>query len=274
MNSAASHRSRTLYVAVVAIVGVWLFPLLWTALTSVKPLGDLNGLTPQFVFMPTFSNYETLFSDQNYGFYLKHSLLVAGGATIVAMILASLAGYALARARIRGAHHIGMWVLSLRMLPPIATVVPFYLIFNDAKLLDTYFGLILAYMSFSLPFAIWMLQGFFAEVPRSLDEAASADGAGSIRTLVFIVAPVARAGIAVTTIFTFVFAWNEFLLAFILTQSRWVTLPVKLGSTNTPFQTDWGTLTAGGIVAFLPLVIIVFFLQREMARGMTLGAVR
>ena len=129
-------------------------------------------------------------------------------------------------------------------------------------------------MSFSLPFAIWMLTGFFAEMPTSLDEAAAADGAKPFKILFRIVVPIARGGIAVTTIFTFVFAWNEFLFAFLLTQKDWVTLPVRLGSTTTPFQTDWGTLTAGGMVSFLPLIIIVFLMQREMVRGMSFGAVR
>ena len=117
---------------------------------------------------------------------------------------------------------------------------------QQARLLDSYFGMLLAYLSFSLPFAIWMLQGFFAEVPRSLAEAAAADGAGPLKILFRIVLPVARSGVAVTAIFTFIFAWNEFLFAFLLTDTNWVTLPVALGKTSTPYQTDWGTLGAGG----------------------------
>jgi multiple sugar transport system permease protein len=265
---------RLLYVPILLIVGIWLFPILWTLLTSLKPVGGLTGLTPTFVFTPTIDNYLALFRDQNYGFFLKNSLLVAGGATIVAMLLSMLAAYTLSRARIRGREQIGLWILSLRMLPPIVVIVPFYLVFNEAHMLDTYIGLLIVYMSFSLPFAIWLLTGFFAEVPTTLDQAAAADGAGPVKTLFRIVVPSARAGIAVTTMLTFVFAWNEFLFAFLLTQNDWLTLPVKLGSTTTPFQTDYGTLTAGGIVSFLPLVIVVFLMQREMVRGMTFGAVR
>jgi multiple sugar transport system permease protein len=185
-----------------------------------------------------------------------------------------MAAYALSRARIRGKEQLGMWILSLRMVPPIVTVVPFFLLFNRLDLLDTYHGLLIVYMSFSLPFAIWMLQGFFSEVPTSLDEAAAADGAGPAKILFRIVLPMSRAGVAVTTIFTFVFAWNEFLFAFLLTRQDWVTAPVPLGSTATPFQTDWGYLTAGGIMFFLPLLIVVFLLQREMARGLTFGVVK
>jgi len=262
------------YVPVLLILIVEVFPIVWTAITSLKPESELVKLSPSFVFDPTFDNYISLFRDKRFGFYLRNSILIAGGATIASMLLAGLAAYSLSRARIRGREQIGMWILSLRMLPPIAVIVPFYLLLNDARLLDSYGGLLLVYMSFSLPFAIWMLQGFFSEVPRNLDEAAAADGAGPLKILFRIVVPMSKAGIAVTAIFTFVFAWNEFLFAFLLTRTQWPTVPTRLGLTSTPFQTDYGFLTAGGIVAVLPLVVIVFLLQREMVRGMTFGAVR
>ena len=227
-----------------------------------------------FAFPPTLDNYIELFDGYGYGPLMLNSLLIAGGATALSIFLGCLAAYALARSTLRGREQISLWILSLRMLPPIAVVVPFYLILSGSALLDSYIGVILVYLSFSLPFAVWMLQGFFSEVPRSIDEAASADGAGPLKILFAFIVPLCRGGIAVTTLFTFVFAWNEFLFAFLLTKERWVTLPVRLGSTITPFQTDWGSLTAGAIVSFLPLIIVVFLLQREMVRGVSLGAVR
>jgi multiple sugar transport system permease protein len=269
------HRSSRLwYVPLFVIVVVWMFPILWTFLTSLKSERELVKLSPAFVFDPTFANYVSLFRDKHFGFYLKNSLLIAGGATIASMALAAMAAYALSRSHMRGREQIGMWILSLRMLPAIAIIVPFYLMLNDVRLLDTYQGMLLVYLSFSLPFAIWMLLGFFSEVPRSLDEAAAADGAGAAKILLRVVLPLSKAGVMVTTIFTFVFAWNEFLFAFLLTRRDWPTIPTRLGLTSTPFQTDYGFLTAGGIVALLPLVVIVFLLQREMVRGMTFGAVR
>jgi ABC-type glycerol-3-phosphate transport system permease component len=266
--------SRLWLVPLLLIAGVWIFPIAWTLLTSLKPKGGLTGLAPTFVFVPTFDNYVALFAEKQYGAFLLNSLWVAGGATLLSLVLASLAAYTLSRTELPGRQQIGMWILSLRMLPPISTVVPFYLILSRSHLLDSYVGLVLVYLSFSLPFAIWMLQGFFAEVPRSIDEAAAADGARPWRILVSFILPLAKGGIAVTTIFTFVFAWNEFLFAFLLTKEAWVTLPVRLGSTITPFQTDWGFLTAGAIVSFAPLLVVVFLLQREMVRGVSLGAVR
>jgi multiple sugar transport system permease protein len=262
------------YVPVLLILAIWLFPIAWIVLTSFKSARDLVGLRPSFVFSPTFDNYIGLFRDHDYGFFLQNSLLIAGGTTVVSMLLSCLAAYGLLHIHSRASEQLAMWILSLRMLPPIATVVPFYLVFNRAHLLDTYPGMLLAYLSFSLPFAIWMLQGFFAEVPASLQEAAAADGAGPLKILFNIILPLSRGGIAVTAIFTFIFAWNEFLFAFLLTEANWTTLPVALGKTSTPYQTDWGTLGAGGVVSFLPLVIVVFLLQREMVRGVTFGTVK
>lgn len=252
----------------------WMFPIIWTAATSLKPEEGLAGLAPTFVFTPTLDNYIELFTARDYGRYLLNSLLVASGTTVVAVFLACFPAYVLARSTLGGREQIGMWILSLRMLPPISVVVPFYLILSGFDLLDTYVGLVTVYLSFSLPFAIWMLQGFFSEVPRSIDEAAAADGASHLTILFRFIVPLNKGGLAVTTIFTFVFAWNEFLYAFLLTKEKWVTLPVRLGSTITPFQTDWGFLTAGAVLSFLPLLLVVFILQRELARGISLGAMR
>ena len=262
------------YAPLLLVVATWLFPIVWTGMTSFKPEGGLIGLKPVFAFAPTLDNYIELFAEQGYGPLMLNSLLIAGGATALSIFLGSLAAYALSRSRLRGRNQIALWILSLRMLPPIAVVVPFYLILSRGGLLDNYVGIVLVYLSFSLPFAVWMLQGFFSEVPRSIDEAAAADGAGPLKILFVFIVPLSRGGIAVTTMFTFVFAWNEFLFVFLLTKEKWVTLPVRLGSTITPFQTDWGSLTAGAIVSFLPLIVVVFLLQREMVRGVSLGAVR
>jgi multiple sugar transport system permease protein len=269
-----NEASRLWLLPLSIVVFSWIMPILWTAITSLKPEGGLIGLKPTLAFKPTLASYVELFTERDFGPYLLNSLAIATGATAVSMVLASFAAYGLARSELQGRQQIGMWILSLRMLPPISTVIPFYLILSRSGLLDSYVGLLLVYLTFSLPIAIWMLQGFFAEIPKSIDEAASADGAGPLTILFRFIIPMSKGGIAVTTIFTFVFAWNEFLYAFLLTKDRWVTLPVRLSSTITPFQTDWGYLTAGAMVSFMPLLIVVFLLQREMVRGVSLGTVR
>lgn len=271
MNSPAP---RLYYLPLLLLVLAWIFPILWTAITSLKPADAGGPLSATLLFTPTFASYVELFSGRGFGLSLVNSLMIAGGATVISVFLACLAAFALARSDMAGRERIGMWILSLRMLPPISIVVPFYLMLSRSALLDTYLGMLIVYVSFSLPFAVWMLTGFFAEMPRSIDEAAAADGATPMQILFRFVVPICRGGISVTTIFTFVFAWNEFLFAFLLTKEKWVTVPVRLGSTITPFQTDWGYLTAGAIVSFLPLVVIVFLLQRQMVRGISLGAVR
>ncbi|HET7715289.1 MAG TPA: carbohydrate ABC transporter permease [Bauldia sp.] len=262
------------YVPLVLVIVVWIWPILWTVATSLKSSVGGGSLTPTLIFKPTIENYIDLFRNRDFGFYLLNSLLIAGGATIVSVFLACLAAYPLARSTMAGRQRISMWILSLRMLPPISLVVPFYLMLSRTGFLDSYPGMLVVYMSFSLPFAVWMLTGFFAEVPRSIDEAAAADGATPLKILFRFIVPLCRGGISVTAIFTFVFAWNEFLFAFLLTKENWVTVPVRLGSTITPFQTDWGFLTSGAIMSFLPLVLVVFLLQRQMVRGVSLGAVR
>lgn len=269
-----SGPTRLHYIPLLLVVLAWVWPILWTAATSLKSVEGGGALTPTLLFRPTLENYVDLFRGRDFGFYLLNSLLIAGGATVVAIFLACLAAYPLARAAVARPDRIGMWILSLRMLPPISIVVPFYLMLSRSGLLDSYLGTLIVYLSFSLPFAVWMLIGFFAEIPRSIDEAAAADGATPWQILFRFIVPLARGGISVTTIFTFVFAWNEFLFAFLLTKEKWVTVPVRLGSTITPFQTDWGFLTSGAIISFLPLVLVVFLLQRQMVRGVSLGAVR
>jgi multiple sugar transport system permease protein len=269
-----SGPSRLNYLPLSLLALGWSWPILWTAITSLKPAQGGGALVPALLFTPTLGNYLGLFQDRDFGTYLLNSLLIAGGATVASVVLACVAAYPLARSKMAGRERITMWILSLRMLPPISIVVPFYLMLSRSALLDTYFGMLVVYMSFSVPFAVWMMVGFFAEIPRSIDEAAAADGAAPFQILLRFLVPLARGGISVTTIFTFVFAWNEFLFAFLLTKEKWVTVPVRLGGTITPFQTDWGFLTAGAIMSFLPLVLVVFLLQRQMVRGVSLGAVR
>ena len=180
------------YAPLLIVVASWLFPIIWTGMTSFKPEGGLIGLKPVFAFAPTLDNYIELFAEQGYGPLMLNSLLIAGGATALSIFLGSLAAYALSRSRLRGRNQIGLWILSLRMVPPIAVVVPFYLILSRGGLLDNYVGIVLVYLSFSLPFAVWMLQGFFSEVPRSIDEAAAADGAGPLKILFVFIVPLSR----------------------------------------------------------------------------------
>jgi multiple sugar transport system permease protein len=185
-----------------------------------------------------------------------------------------MAAYPLARLRFRGARFLGLWILSLYMMPAVAVAIPFYLFFFKLRLLDTHLAVILAHCSFLVPFGTWLLRGFLAELPRELDEAAALDGCTHLGILTRILLPNAISGVAVTATFVFVFSWNEFLFALMLTQRAAQTVPLALASMILPQATRWGELAAGSVVTLVPLFLAVFLLQRHIVRGMTLGALK
>jgi multiple sugar transport system permease protein len=204
----------------------------------------------------------------------SNSIKAAGFTTLLAIGDGTLAAYPLARLRFGGRNHILFWILSLRMLPTIAIVVPFYLILHAVGLFDTLAGLVMAYLSFSLPFAVWLLVGFFRDLPRDLDDAALIDGCTHWQLLWRVHLPILRAALAVVAIFTFVFAWNELVLALMLTEVDAKTVPVAIIGMVQPDDIPWGELAAGSMITLLPMLVVVFALQRQIVRGLTLGAVR
>jgi multiple sugar transport system permease protein len=266
---AAAH-----YIVAVAVVLVWLFPLIWILLTSLKDRPDIFSRIPLFVFYPTFDNYLGVLSRREFTEGLINSLKTAGLTTVLAIVIATFAAYPLSRLQFRWREPILFWVLSLRMLPTVAIVVPFYLILYKLGLLDTLTGLVAAYLSFSLPFAIWMLVGFFRDLPREIDDAAFIDGCTHLQLLWHIQLPSLRPALAVIAIFTFVFAWNELVLALMLTEIDAKTVPVAIIGMVQPDDIPWGQIAAGSIIMLVPMMIVVFALQRHIVRGLTLGAVR
>jgi multiple sugar transport system permease protein len=262
------------YVGILGVTALWLFPVYFLVVTSLKTRAQILNPTPSFIFHATFDNYRAVFSKYGFGTPLLNSLIVAGATTVASLVLGSIAAYGLCRLEFKFRDDIAVWVLSLRMMPAVAAVLPYYILFQKTGLTDTRQGLVLVYLTFSLPFAIWLLRGFFADIPVALDEAAQLDGCGRIRTLFQVIIPVTKTGIAVTGIFVFIFAWNELLFALSLTDIRAVTVPVEIGKLVTPGEVLWGELSAGALVAVAPLFIVVFLLQRHIVRGLTLGAVK
>jgi multiple sugar transport system permease protein len=185
-----------------------------------------------------------------------------------------MAAYALARMNVPGEKHLALWILSLRFLPPIAVAIPFYIQWQDLNLLDTHVGLIVVYVAFNLPFAIWLLRGFLADVPIELEEAALLDGLSRLQILWRVVVPVILPGLASTSIFIFVFTWNEYLMALMLTSMNAVTVPVTISKFVMPYTILWGDLSAAVVIQLVPMLAVVFLLQRHIVRGMTLGAVK
>ncbi|MEA2511447.1 MAG: multiple sugar transport system permease protein [Thermomicrobiales bacterium] len=258
----------------VGLVLVWLFPIYWIFLTSLKTPKEINKKTPTLLFEPTLENYRHLFDEFHFARILKNSTIIVGLTTAIVMVLALLAAYALARMNVPGGKHIALWMLSLRFMPPIAVVIPFFITWQKLHLTDTHLGLVLIYVAFNLPFAIWMLRGFLVEVPRDLDEAATLDGLGHLAIIRKIILPVIAPGAAVTAIFTFVFAWNEYLMALVLTSHEATTVPVTVSKFIQAYSILWGDVGASAVIELAPMLVVVFLLQRHIMRGITLGAVK
>jgi multiple sugar transport system permease protein len=226
------------------------------------------------VFTPVLDNYRRVLTNIPFFEYVTNSLVVAIGTTVGALVLGILAGYGFARFRFRGSNAVRFLVLVTRMAPRMALVVPYYLMVQKLGLLDTYAGLLIAYVSFALPFAIWLLIGFFAEVPVEIEEAAMIDGCGRLGVLVRVVLPIVAPGLVVAAIFAFLVSWNEFLFALILGGVRAKTLPVVIAGLTTDVGPLYGDMSAAAVMVMLPNIIMTIALQRYLVKGLTLGAVK
>jgi len=252
-----------------------LLPTAWAFITSIKKPWDIMTEEPVFIFEPTIENYVRAFIHPSYLFHQKiiNSVIVATSTTIICIALACLAAYALTRFDFKGSSGIAAWILSIRMLPIIAVLIPWFLIFNSLKLIDTYIALIIPYMTFTLPFAVWMIRGFFLAIPRELDEAALTEGYSRLEILWKIILPLAKPGIIITAIFCEIFAWNEFQFALVLARIECMTVPVGLSHFLQGYRIEWGPLFAATMVTAIPFIIAAIFLQKHIVRGLTLGAV-
>ena len=271
-------RQVTLYVVSGLLVSVWAFPVLWAFLTSFKTERDVLAYPPMFFFTPTLSNYkEVLFGTSSILPNLWSSLVVTCSATFLTLCFAIPAAYALARLRYPFRRSSGFYILATQMLPPVGLVIPYYLALQRSGWLDTYSGLVIIYLTFSLPFAIWLLVSYFEDIPYEMEEAALLDRAGRWRALWFIVLPQVGGGIAVTTVFVFLNAWNEFMFAltFVINDSeRTVPVAISLIAGATAFEIPWGTIMAGSVIVTVPLLLLVFFFQKRIVSGLTAGAVK
>lgn len=266
---------RLLWTALAVVIAlVWLGPILWMLNISFKTRAQIVVSTPTFIFQPTLQNYRAIFTEVPLLSFLTNSFIIAAGTTLLTLLCASMAAYAFTRFEFSGRNPILIWVLSLRMLPTIAIVVPFFILFQRLHLLDTYHGMIIAYLPVTIPFAIWLLFGFFRELPRSLDEAAILDGCSYWQTFTEIILPLALPSLAVTGIFTFILVWNEFLLALILTGIQVKPFSVGISEFVLSYEVLWGQLSAASMVFLIPLLVVVYLLQRYIVQGMTLGAIR
>ncbi|MFT7458348.1 MAG: multiple sugar transport system permease protein [Planctomycetota bacterium] len=265
---------KTFDVVAVFVVAIYLAPIYWISLTSIKPMNEINSKVPVWSFEPTFAHYIEAFDRFEFGKALINSSIIVFSATIITMILALFAAYALARMKLRGADVLALFILSLRFMPAVVIAMPYYLMSQKAGLIDTHIGMIIVYVGFGLPFAVWLMRGFMLDLPKEIEEAARLDGLGWMAIIRRIILPLSGPGIAVTAIFTFVFNWNEYLFALYLTQADAVTLPIQIAKMVDAYTVLWGTISASVVMQLIPMVIVVFLLQRHMIRGLALGAVK
>jgi multiple sugar transport system permease protein len=259
------------------LLGVTLLPVYWILSTSIRP--DAEVLRPDPSLWPglvTFEHYRNALESGRITFYLANSLTVAVGSTVLALALGAPAAYAFTRFRYPGslADHVRLWMLSTRFIPPFAIVIPIFLLFRDLKLLDTRPGLLIAHTVFSLPFVLWLLISGFEQLPHEIEEAALVDGSSRFRAFLTIALPLAAPTIAAAAIFALLLSWNEFLFALLLTASQATTVPVFISQFVTDRSLQWGEIAASAAVASVPVIAFLFFAQRYLVRGLTMGAAK
>ncbi len=293
----------------VLIAIVMLIPVIWMGMTAFKPLPDAVSVPPTVFFTPTLEGFVSLFTqrrqlsaeeweamkqrtdlswaeqvmlprqqtiigESQFGRQLLNSVIIAGSSTILSVIFAVLSAYAFSRFRVPGKDDLLFFILSQRMLPAVVVTVPIFLMYRQLGLYDTPLGMILLYTSFNLSFAVWLLMGFIDEIPREYEDAALVDGYTRLQAFRKIVLPQAVTGIAATTVFSFIFSWNEYAFALLLTSDNARTAPPSIPLILGTGGIEWSTIAAGSMAFLIPVVIVTFALRRHLLRGVTFGAIR
>lgn len=265
------------------------FYLIWTLLpifvmfmSSFKDLlaafkipaaGDWAGIGVFFEFTPTLKHYNDLFVNLNFSRYIMNSLIAAGGSAIISVVLGSMAAYSLSRIEFKGKSDLFFWIISTRMAPVVAVMVPLFAIFRSLELVGTLPGLILAYTTFNLPFAIWILKGFFDNVPYAIEEAQMVDGATRTQAFTAIL-PLVAPGIGAFIVLCILFAWNDYLFAAIIGSGGAKTLPVATRDLVQPQNIQWGSIMAAGVVTTAPMMLLGLVIRKYLVTGLTMGAVK
>lgn len=261
--------------AVALLVLASAFPFYWTIISSFTPEARLFQSPTLWPSQIVFDHYRALFTERNFWLPIRNSLIVAGATTLLCVLVGGMCAYALARLDFRGKGLLLGVVLAVGMFPQISLVSPLYLLLRALRLINTYPGLVLPYLTFAMPLTIWLLVGFFRQLPAELEEAAMVDGATRLQALREVIAPLALPGLATTAILTFVYSWNEFLfaLSFTLGPER-QTVPVAIALFRGQYQVPWGQILAAALVATAPVTLLVLAFQRRIVQGLTAGAVK
>ena len=260
--------------ASVVLCAAFLLPVAWMVATSLKSTSEIFAIPPTWSFEPTLEHYQRFAGQARIVSRYINTIIIAIGSSALSVIVGSMCGYALARLRLRGAGVIATLILVSRAIPPIALVVPMYLVFRPLGLLDQHITLIITYTSFLIPYVVWLSRGFFIALPTALEDAALVDGCSRLGAYFRIILPTALPGLAATMIFCIILAWNELLFALILTNREAVTIPVSLAglAADTEQGALWGPLTAIGTLTVLPIIVFALFVQKYLVTGLAAGA--
>jgi multiple sugar transport system permease protein len=285
MKKRSFMQTAVLYGLLIFWAIICLFPFYWMITTSFKQPLDVNR-APRYMpfldFQPTIQWWEVLLVQEQSTTlrYFRNSLIVGAVSCLVTVIVGSMAGYGLARFRYYWSRlgwrndNIAFWIISQRFLPPASVVVPFLLFFSFFRLIDTHIGLIIAYTAFNLPFAVWIMRDFFRSLPIDLEESALVDGATRWQTFIHIVLPLSAPGLVTVALFSFIFAWNEYLFALMLTNFQAITMPVYLAGMKSTKGIQWWYMSALSLIMVAPVMLIGLFLQRYIVRGLAAGALK
>ncbi|MCX5734304.1 MAG: carbohydrate ABC transporter permease [candidate division NC10 bacterium] len=259
------------YIGVVAICVPFVFVFYWMVLGGLKTQVQNTASPPLFLFTPTFENFRKVFVANQFLKYIENSIVVSGGATLLALALGLPAAHAIARYRQRG---VALGILVARMAPHLSYVVPFFILFQKLGWIDTYACMILTHLVITLPIVVWIMIGAFEDVPLELEEAARIDGCSRWRVFTRISLPVCRTSLATATILGFIFSWNNFIFALILTGPERRTLPVAVFNFISGDEIDWGGLSAAATMITLPILLLILLVQRHIVQGMTAGGLK
>jgi len=256
-----------------SLVAIFLFPIYWLVIMAFKTADEIFAYPP--VWWPgsfNLANFSVLFRDGDW-VTVRNSLALASVSTVISMVFGTLGAYAIERFK-TGGENLAVWIISQRMLPPVVIVFPIFLLYVTLGFVDTFHGLILLYVAFSLPYVIWMMRGYIQEIPLELEESAEVDGCSRWQILWRVVFPMARTGLFATTIFTFVFVWNDFLFALVLTRTEVVTYTVQVTHYFGGQSNFWAKIAAMSVLGTLPVFFAVASLQRYFVRGISMGAIK
>lgn len=265
-------RKYLIFILVVIILIIFMFPIYWLILTSIQPRSELMNYPPNFFTKnPTFEYWEFIINTKLPEFF--NSFVIAFFATIIAIILGVTSGYAFARYNI-GGDKLPLWILSLKFFPPVVAIVPYFIMMKTLRLTDTRIAVIIPHLIITVPFAVWMIRGFIQEVPRELEEAATIDGCSQIGVIRNITLPLIAPGLVVTALFCFIWSWNDFMFALVLTRNKALTMPVAIAGMREAHGLMWGEVSAAASIGVIPIIILAIILQRYLIRGLSLGSFR